>query len=119
MKKQSLQSRPPKINNDLEAFIEGAENKSLKLVDSTNFKDPVVHDKAAKVIVHESEIFPWEENQVRIDVKKNFTLRLSEPDMLKLQFIQKKTNKSMQKFCLEYLIPAIETEIHRLKDWHY
>lgn len=118
MKKQNLQSRPPKINSALEAFIDGAENKKLKVVNSIESKSSVVQKVSSKTVVPEIEIFPWEENRVRLDIKRGFSLRLSEPDILKLQFIQKKTHKSMNKFCLEHLIPAIEAEINRLKTWH-
>lgn len=117
MKKQNLHSRPPKIIKDLEAFINGAEVKNSKSLDSPN-SNQILNDKSNKIFIQEAETFPWEEPQVREDVKKTFTLRLSEPDLLKLQFIQKKTNKSMHKFCLEHLIPAIEAEINKLKTWH-
>ncbi len=118
MKRQNLQSRPPKISNDLEAFINGAESKKLELVSSINSNGTVNQNVSSEFIVEEVERFPWDEPNVRIDVKKPFALRFSEPDMLKLQYIQKKTNKSMHKFCLEHLVPAIEAEIKRLKNWH-
>ncbi len=60
-------------------------------------------------------LFPWEQPNVRPDVKKAFILRLPEPLMLKLQFIHEKTEKSMHKFCMEILEPAIEKEVERLK----
>ncbi len=114
MKKQSLQSRPPKINKELDAFIQGAGVKKEK---SINFSSSItsISEKEPITICNEIiEVFPWEESHVRSDVKKLFALRLTEPEMLKLQFIQKKTERSMQKFCLACIIPAIEAEVNRL-----
>jgi len=104
MEERHLKSRPPvpKTQEELEEarqrFIAGDEAESE---DPDTIKD---------------EVYPWEAPYVRDDVKKLFSLRLSEPDMLKLQFINKKTGKSMHQFCMEAVLPAIEKEIERLTE---
>ncbi|NQT24951.1 hypothetical protein HQ585_06335 [candidate division KSB1 bacterium] len=102
MEERNLKSKPPvpKTCEELEAarqrFIVG---------------EDVVEDTPEKI---KDEVYPWEAPYVREDVKKLFSLRLSEPDMLKLQFINKKTGKSMHQFIMEAVLPAIEAEIERL-----
>lgn len=64
--------------------------------------------------VSNNECLPWEAPYVRSDVKKLFSLRFSEPDMLKLQFINQQTGVSMHQFVLNAVLPIIEKEIERL-----
>lgn len=45
------------------------------------------------------EALPWQEEQVREDVKQTYPLRLPEPLHLKLKFLAKKTGKSMNELC--------------------
>ncbi|HDQ45973.1 MAG TPA: hypothetical protein ENN17_10840 [bacterium] len=104
MEKPNLSSKPPspKTLEELEAarrrFIAGGEDRA---------GDPDAVDR---------EIFPWEAPYVRQDVRKLFSLRLSEPDMLKLRYIHRRTGKSMHQFCLDAVLPAIETEISKLTE---
>ena len=63
----------------------------------------------------EPEPYPWEELGVREDVTKVFNLRLTEPYFLKLKYIAESTPDSMQKFCLDILLPAIDAKIEELK----
>jgi ABC-type uncharacterized transport system ATPase subunit len=56
-------------------------------------------------------VLPWKSESVRNNVKKMFILRLPEAEFLMLQYLQKKTNKSMQKICLDILILAHHGEI--------
>ena len=138
---KKLKSRPPEINENLEAFIEGAELKKLDKSSSNKViskkKENYIPSKKTRTIdieelthsiednteaqffkkANKKEIepnYPWEGALVRTDVKKVFSLRLPEPEMLKLQFIQQKTDRSMQKFCLSYILPDIEKEVNRL-----
>mgnify|MGYP000861114576 CR=1 FL=1 len=60
--------------------------------------------------------YPWDAPGVRTDVAKVFNLRLPEPDLLKLKYIAEHTPKSMQSFCLDALLPAIDTKIKALTD---
>lgn len=58
--------------------------------------------------------YPWNAPLVRDDVLKLFNIRLPEKDWLKLKYISECKNKSMQQFCLDFLIPAINKEIKKL-----
>lgn len=105
MEKPSLSSHPPNFKNreELEEarkrFIEGQE------LNEENDDTPSPKDK----------VYPWDAPYVRKDVKKLFSLRFTEPDMLKLQYIHEKTGKSMHQFCMEHLLPAIESELDRIE----
>jgi len=68
----------------------------------------------AETILPTVEVFPWKSEKVRSDIKKMFILRLPEAEFLMLQYLQKKTNKSMQKICLDILLPAIHQEIEKI-----
>ncbi len=94
-----LKSRPPSKANkqDLDAFLSGAENK----VNPTAAQQP-------------KAIYPWEEPGIREDVKKPFNLRFSEPYLLKLRFISENTPHSMQNFCMDVLLNAIDEKIEEL-----
>lgn len=93
-----LKSRPPaKQKTDLDAFINGAEEKT-----ST---------QSAPI---QKVIYPWQETGIREDVTKVYNLRLSEPYLLKLKYIAEHTPNSMQKFCLNVLEQAIDKEIDKL-----
>lgn len=65
-------------------------------------------------IPSDSEAHPWQHPRVRDDVLKVYNLRLPEPYLLKLRFIAGNTPGSMQRFCLDALLPAIDAEIERL-----
>jgi hypothetical protein len=60
------------------------------------------------------EAYPWQHPRVRDDVQKVYNLRLPEAYLLKLRFIAGNTPGSMQRFCLDALLPAIDAEIERL-----
>ena len=100
-----LKSRPPvpktpeeleRVKND---FIAG---KTPNVPESSTSENRTAQD------------LPWNAPHVRADVKKLFSLRLSEPDMLKLQFINQQTGISMHQFVLNAVMPAIENEVNRL-----
>lgn len=59
-------------------------------------------------------LYPWNEEHVRADVEKRFSLRLPEPLYLKLKYIGE-LKGSMNQFCKEILEPAIEDEIEKLE----
>ena len=93
-----LKSRlPSKNKSDLEAFIKGADEKTTA-------------GKSSK----KSELLPWEIQGVRNDVIKVYNLRLPEPYLLKLKYISEHTPGSMQKFCMQVMKEAIDSEIERL-----
>lgn len=57
---------------------------------------------------------PWEAPGVREDVTKVYNLRLPEPHLLKLKYIAEHTPHSMQQFCLDILLPAIDAKVREL-----
>ncbi len=97
-KKPRLSAKPP-IQSEQD-FIEAAEKpKSSSLsVEKVESSSPL----------------PWEEDNVREDVIKSINLRLSEPYIVKLQFLSEKTNKSQQRIIREVLCPALDQEIEKL-----
>ncbi len=58
---------------------------------------------------------PWQAPGIRDDISKLYHLRLPEPCLLKLRFIAENTPYSMQKFCLDVLLPAIDEKIDELE----
>lgn len=57
---------------------------------------------------------PWNDPTVRDDVLKLYNLRLPEDYLLKLKYIAEHTPGSMQRFCLDTLLPAIDEAIDDL-----
>lgn len=57
-------------------------------------------------------VYPWD--TARQDVLKQYQLRLPEPYLEKLRYIGQHTPFSMQQFCLEVLLPAIDAKIAEL-----
>ena len=69
---------------------------------------------SSHVISYDTKSYPWEDAKVREDVLKLYNLRLPEPYLLKLKYIAENTPASMQKFCLDTLLPAIDAKIEEL-----
>ena len=70
---------------------------------------------SSSIISYDNKSYPWEDPRVRDDVLKLYNLRLPEAYLLKLKFIAEHTPDSMQKFCLDALLPAIDAKIEYLK----
>ena len=60
-------------------------------------------------------LYPWEASKVREDVIKSVNLRLTEPVLLKLQYVSEKTRKSQQELIREALIPYLDHLIEALE----
>lgn len=93
-----LRSRPPEGGN-MEDFISGAgtgEKKTSAPADSS------------------ARTYPWKAPGVRDDVTKIYNLRLPEPYLLKLKYISDHTPNSMQRFCIDVILPAIDAKIQEL-----
>jgi hypothetical protein len=88
----------------VEDFIAGAE-KRLEISSQTTSSHTISYDTSP---------LPWEDPKVRDDVLKVYNLRLPEPYLLKLKYIAEHTPDSMQTFCLDALLPAIDTKIEQL-----
>lgn len=99
-------TRKPKTHPGpaVEDFIAGAERPS-KVSDDLKSYHTISHDTGA---------FPWEDPRLREDVLKLYNLRLPEAYLLKLKYIAENTPDSMQKFCLDVLLPAIDAKIEAL-----
>ncbi len=91
--------KPRERKNKEESIIEWAENA----------------DKSETLREGSSYSYPWDDLGIRDDVLKVYNLRLPEPYLLKLKYISEHTPKSMQKFCIDALLPAIDQEIEKLK----
>jgi len=65
-------------------------------------------------ISYDTVSYQWNDPKVREDVLKLYNLRLPEPYLLKLKYIAEHTPDSMQKFCLDALLPAIDAKIEQL-----
>lgn len=98
----SAQVPQPKSAND---FIEAAEKSQSVMTSSPPEKNE-----------HKSldSDLPWQADNVREDVIKSVNLRLSEPYILKLQFLSEQTHKSQQRIIREVLCPALDEAIERL-----
>ncbi len=104
MSSGKLRSRPPGEAESVEEFISGATIE-------TKHEPPTVGPKREKWA---GERYPWQAHAVRGDITKVYNLRLPEPYLLKLKYIAEHTPESMQKFCLELLLPAIDAKIDEL-----
>ncbi len=100
-----LRSRPPAAEAD--EFIAGSERKEPEVVEKPAPK-PAPQPARQKVR------YPWDSPTVREDVAKVYNLRLPEPYLLKLKYIAEHTPHSMQKFCLDVLLPEIDKKIREL-----
>lgn len=110
-----LKSRPP-ANSDisLDEFLgsAGTQTKEAEKAQPDRWGSEKVEGQSPEP---ESGPYPWEAPGVREDITKVFNLRLTEPYFLKLKYIAEQSPVSMQKFCLEILLPAIDAKIEELK----
>lgn len=103
-----LRSRPPGEAESVEEFISRAATE-------TRHETPTPGANREKWA---GERYPWQAPAVRGDITKVYNLRLPEPYLLKLKYIAGHTPESMQKFCLELLLPAIDAKIDELTKEH-
>ena len=105
-----LKSRPPTSTvASAEEFISGAGTQTRRGTEPLPTSE--AQEKEAQ-----GERYPWEAPEVRQDVNKVFNLRLPEPYLLKLKYIAEHTPDSMQQFCLDVLLPAIDAKIEELTE---
>lgn len=117
-------TRKPKPAPGVEAFIasaaQGAEisndsESSNTIPDDSISDNPTsMNTEPSDTVSSTAEALPWEHPRVRDDVLKVYNLRLPEPYLLKLRFIAGNTPGSMQRFCLDTLLPAIDAEVGRI-----
>ncbi len=63
-----------------------------------------------------SNAYPWDDPKVREDVMKLISLRLSEPYMIKLQWISEQTGLAQQKMLKDLVIPWIDEQVQKLSE---
>jgi hypothetical protein len=112
-------TRKPKAQPGVEAFIGGAapgDSASSDTISNDSIPNGLkpLNIQSSDTISSETDALPWDHPRVRDDVLKTYNLRLPEPYLLKLRFIAGNTPGSMQRFCLDALLPAIDAEITRL-----
>jgi len=61
-----------------------------------------------------AHVYPWEEPQVREDVKQTYPLRLPEPLHLKLKYLSEKTGRSMNELCNEAVRDLVEERLDEM-----
>lgn len=96
-KKSSMSLKPPR-QRSAEEFVEAA-GEGVQETIATAVTD-----------------YPWDDPKVRDDVIKSVNLRLSEPYILKLQYISETTHKSQQEIIREALLPALDAYIDKLAE---
>lgn len=108
MSSSKLRSRPPSEAGSVEEFISGAVSETWQETSPLG----------AKPERWAGERYPWQAPAVRADITKVYNLRLPEPVLLKLKYIAEHIPESMQKFCLDLLLPAIDAKIGELTQEH-
>ena len=84
---------PTKAAPTAEEFIRQANQSPIEKVENTD------------------EAYPWDDPKVREDVIKSVNLRLSEPYILKLQYLSEKTHLSQQEIIRKVLLPWLDEEV--------
>lgn len=104
-----LRSQPPIASAD--DFIAGAEQQTAAGKQPAQTKRELkMHPPQSRAATY----LPWEDPEVRDDVIKVYNLRLPEPYLLKLKYIAAHTPGSMQQFCIDVLLPAIDKKVRKL-----
>ena len=62
----------------------------------------------------QENVYPWEEPQVREDVKQTYPLRLPEPLHLKLKYLSERTGRSMNELCNRAVRELVEEQLEEV-----
>ena len=100
--------RPDRDSDDsrkraVDEFVQGAEQDPTEDGSSRTGEEGAAED-----------LYPWEEPQVRKDLKKNYPLRLPEPLYLKLKYVSEETGRSMNDLCNEAVGNLIAEKVSEL-----
>ena len=123
--KPPLRAKPPALREQrdlsdprLAAFLDGAETTKVPQVPESLTAPVAAVPPLAPVptVSPAAPDFPWQAAAVRHDVTKLYNLRLPEAYLLKLRYIADHTPHSMQRFCLDTLLPAIDAKIAEVTD---
>ena len=108
-----LRSQPPIASAD--DFIAGAEQQTAAGKQPAQAQAQTKRELKMPDPTSRGAMFlPWEDPQVRDDILKVYNLRLPEPYLLKLKYIAAHTPGSMQQFCIDVLLPAIDKKVRKL-----
>jgi len=103
-----MRKRPNRSSDDsrkraVDEFVQGAEQNPREDGSSKTDEDG-----------SKDKLYPWEESQVREDLKKNYPLRLPEPLYLKLKYVSEETGRSMNDLCNEAVRDLIAEKVLEL-----
>lgn len=103
-----MRNRPDSSSDDVrkravDEFVQGAEQNPTGDAPSRTDEDASAED-----------LYPWEEPQVRENLKKNYPLRLPEPLYLKLKYVSEVTGRSMNDLCNEAVGDLIAEKVSEL-----
>ena len=111
-------TRKPKAQDPqaVEDFIAAA-GQPVMVSNDTKPNETISDDVGSyHTIQNDTVSFPWLDPKVRDDVQKVYNVRLPEAYLLKLKYIAEHTPRSMQRVCLDALLPAIDAEIEALTE---
>ena len=91
MDNNKITPRPPTIKS-VKDFILDAENKKNEI----------------EYTIKQRRQLPWQDQKVRQDVQKFFTVKLPEEYILKIKYLSEYTNKSQQKIVREIISGRID-----------
>ncbi|MDP4709465.1 MAG: hypothetical protein NWS20_05670 [Rickettsiaceae bacterium] len=97
MQNNKITSRPP-VKKSVQDFILEAENR----------------ERVKEAIDNVNHSYPWQDDQIRPDVQKVFTVRLPEEYTLKIKYLSEVTNKSQQKIVREIINAGINEALKTL-----
>lgn len=111
-KEKARLRRPPRISQEAENFIAGAEERTESMPPpeaTTVAKEQPKGVSRRKPVAKEGVTYPWEDPRVREDVAKVYNLRLPEPVHLQLKWLAERSPESMH----EIAVKAVEAEVRR------
>lgn len=101
-----LSSRPPvRDENKIKEFIDSANDVSKS--GSYNLSNSTSSTEENSIQTYKKVTFPWQDPNVRDDLKKTFLLRFSEKDFVKLEYLAKLKKESKHSICMSILINEI------------
>jgi hypothetical protein len=111
-KEKARLRRPPRISQEAEDFISGAEERTESMPSpeaATVATEQTKGVSRRKPVAKERVTYPWEDPRVREDVAKVYNLRLPEPVHLQLKWLAERSPESMH----EIAVKAVEAEVRR------
>lgn len=98
MQDNRITSHPPKKTAE-DFILEAASSPQRKVYNELKVKN---------------KVYPWDEEHIREDVQKVFTVKLPEAYILKIKYISELTNKSQQKIVREIVSASVDEMLKEL-----